>query len=129
MATPKRDNSKGQRKVAVAKKADPGSRGRKTTVLKGPGSNARVTPKLVESGVTSPAKLVAALIAKVGSKKASEMIAKSKPTSNVKTVSNKTPKTEPTDIRVAADKLLQARKRKYPNSTLPKNKDTTKKGK
>jgi hypothetical protein len=95
MATPKRDNSKGQRRVAVAKKADPGSRGRKTTILKGPGSNARVTPKLVESGVASPAKLVAALIAKVGSKKASQMIAKSKPTSNVKVVSNKTPKTKP----------------------------------
>jgi hypothetical protein len=94
MATPKRDNSKGQRKVAVAKKADPGSRGRKTTILKGPG-NARVTPKLVESGVGSPAMLVAALIAKVGSKKASQMIAKNKPTSNVKVVSNKTPKTKP----------------------------------
>lgn len=44
------DNSSGQRRVAVAKKADPGSRGRKTTVIKGP-KNARVTPRIVESGV------------------------------------------------------------------------------
>ena len=50
MATPKGDNSKGQRKAAVAKKADPGSRGRKTTPIKG-SKNARVTPKIVESGV------------------------------------------------------------------------------
>ena len=44
------DNSSGQRRVAVARKADPGSRGRKTTVIKGP-KNSRVTPKIVESGV------------------------------------------------------------------------------
>ena len=43
-------NSSGQRRVAVARKADPGSRGRKTTVIKGP-KNSRVTPKIVESGV------------------------------------------------------------------------------
>ncbi len=77
MATPKGDNSKGQRKTAAPKKADPGSRGRKTSVLKGP-ANARVTPKLVESGVASPAKLVTALVVKVGTKKAIQMISKSK---------------------------------------------------